>query len=1164
MLIGASMGAEDVDVYGPKLSGNDIMRIFPQKLTIAGKENVGVLQPWTDPRLEYCRKNNVIPFLSTKLDGYAAGLAYVKQQLINMPSWLRSRPGVVLWITERHEPEGDYGSKEPEGANAYKAAFKAFVDMLDTLEPALRAKIWVGPILTRTWTEKAGTNRNYDAYDPMSLGAKYGGNFFGVDMYHETGTASAVVKPSTIMAPASFVAKFKAYKFSSADSRPRIWPELGLIGMPEDTTGSARTAWIQGVHDEARKMRAGQPGWNQPWDMLGWIWWHQIGKATGQVRDVGEQRAFPLHVRSQPEPEKTYSVTDPASGETKTYWFAKIVELPGTPPLPLAKFNQIYAAEHSGVVAPDPIEPEPEPEPEPPAATPTWSYWVGATMKKADIAAYEARIPLNGMFRIFPNGSTDLPPDWDDARFAYARRSGAVPFCSSNIDGDASKFAAMRQWILNMPQWLRDRPGVVLYLTDRHEPENNFKQNAAAYLTNYRNWYNAVIRTLPADLRAKVAAGPVVTLQWIVNPNNGNGNYQQYDPGPADSDFYAIDMYMGSWKPGSSANATKVAEQYVDPVAFLAGVKGYRYNNSANDTRPRIFAELGSIGIPSDPTGAQRAAWINGVCAELDTWTPAEQGWKFLGFAWWNNQGTTSTTALSVIGTLRYFYLDSYQKNTGAPVAYADPLPLKAFNARAKAHYVPAPVPGDPGTPNQGAAALSAASNLVPALPGTPGPVIPPPVIVPPQRPLPDSAADPRLQAIYTVLVTDPYLRVLGSPLSGWTSMDITLRWKEPGSGQIVMPADPSLSARLPDGCRIVVLRRALGTQHTLLAGPMEKLLFEKSNGTDDNGGAGQYTINFVEDLAWLGARVTYPNPDRVPDAQLDDYWTYAGNPEQAMLKLVSEQAGRQALSARQVPALTVAPYSGLSDASVQIVGTTDVQPRSKFEKVTDVLRRICTQGANSLIPDAPVYHPDSLGFRTRQTTLDGAAVILFEPVRSRDLSRKVFFSFEKGNLQFLSHERSAASFNALVVGGGGDGSDAYVREALAQEPDAFSWGRFESFQSELGSEIQSNVRLQEVIDTAFAESLPSARLTINATDTPDQRFGIHYTTGDIVGYSPGPGLFESAPVQTVLIQVYASSGEVVSVTVGDQSARYDSPFIRRLRDLDRRLGHMERRGNRG
>lgn len=1133
MFIGATIGQEDIGFYEPLFPGNDIMRIFPsnQSLTDSGgtTKTVGVLPPWTDSRFAYCQRKGAMPFVSTKVDGWQAGLDYVKNQLLAMPSWI-----TTLYITDRHEPEDDLGTGTT-GQTAYKTNFTAFWNMINSLPATTRAKIKCGPIQTKTWTETSTSgkgNFDYSLYDPGV------GDFWGVDMYEPSGTSSAAVSPSTLTTPANFVKTFAAYKFSATDTRTRIWPELGLIGMPLDTDGSARANWLQGLYDIVKTWKVGNAGWTMPWSFGGFVWWNQEGKATGNVGTIGQRRDFPLDERT-------------VDANTAT----KIV-----PPKPLNQFNAIWADAH-GTTAPPPIGGDTGGTGTGgtgggttgggTGTTPVWTYWVGATMAKADLTTYgPGVIPRNGFMRIFPN-TDGLPPAWDDARFAYCQANGVVPFVSSNIDGDSTKFAAMQQWIINMPSWVTQ-----LLLTDRHEPENNFKNNPSAYITNYTAWYQNCIASLPAATRAKVMVGPVLTRQWIEGgATKGNGNYGQYDPGPSVSDFYGIDMYMDSWDP---ANPSNVAVAYKDPVQFLAGVKAYKYNSS--DTRPRIFPELGALGIPADPTGSARAAWINGLCTELDSWSQAAQGWKFLGFAWWNNVGTGGSS-LTPIGTARYFYLDKYQNSSGALTAYADPLPLKAFNTQTAKHYTATTGAGGTGTAGQGTVTLTARTALTASPLGTTATNIPPPVIVPPTSNIPASgpAAARALAAIYTILVTDPYLNVVGDPLGKWQQLQVTLRWKEPGSGQVIIPADAYVREQLQPGNRIVVLRRVLGTQHILISGPIEQLLWEKSDGSDDNAGVGKMTITFVDDLSWLGARVTYPNPDKLPEAQTADYWTYTGNPEQAMLQLVSTQAGPQALAARQVPKLYVAPYSGLAGSTtVQIVGTSDVNPREKFEKVTDVLRKICTLGANNNIPNSPVYHPDSLGFRVRQTTLGGDPILLFEPLRSRDLSGEVHFSFGKGNLKYFSYEIDAPSMTAVIVGGSGTGSEAFVREFVTPEPGNTAWGRFEGYSSESGNDTLD--QMQATANQAFADTLANSRLASNAADTPDQRYGIHYNVGDIVSIELAPGQFEIAPVQTVTVQTTPNAGEVVGITIGDQSARYDSPSIAKFRELDRRLARVERK----
>lgn len=320
MLIGATMNAADLPALAGQLAGNNIMRIFPVDTAVAGGKTGKVLPAWTDARFMYCKNVGAIPFVSTKVDGDPAALAYVKRQLMAMPDWVTQ-----LYITDRHEPEGDLSPQQ------FQANFTAFLAMITALPPALRERIRCGPVLTRTWTEQPGAGRAYDTYDPGN------GDFFGVDMYVQSGTAKTVVTPATIPSPADFTAGFRAYRKSPSDTRPRIWPEWGLIGMPDDTDGAARAAWIRGVY---RLVRAWGPD-TTGWLFLGMLWWNSPGKATGVVAQIGQRRDFPLSMRTVPAMAR--SGTAEATGVT----------LPGTPPAPVAAYNAIFAAE----------QPIPEPGP---------------------------------------------------------------------------------------------------------------------------------------------------------------------------------------------------------------------------------------------------------------------------------------------------------------------------------------------------------------------------------------------------------------------------------------------------------------------------------------------------------------------------------------------------------------------------------------------------------------------------------------------------------------------------------------------------------------------------------------------------------------------------------------------------------------------------------
>ncbi|MDI6099569.1 hypothetical protein QLQ12_13275 [Actinoplanes sp. NEAU-A12] len=319
MLIGASIAAENLAFYEPLFSGNDIMRIFPVDVTIGGAD-LKVLPRWSDSRLEYCRRKGTIPFLSCKVDGHAGGVERVRQQLEDMPAWIRDDPAMRVFITDRHEPEGDLAG----GPDAYRRNFARFLAMIDDLRPQIRDKVRCGPILTQTWTEnKKKGNFVYKTYDPGT------GDFFGVDCYVPAGSDKKVISPAALPAPAEFLKHVKAYEFGPADKRPRIFPELGVIGMPADTDGSARAAWLQGVHDEVSTWHPKAPGWQRRWSFLGWIWWNQRGKNTGRVAVIGGRRDFALDERTVDE-----------------HTVAKL-----NPPKPLNTFNAIWSAQRRPAVA---------------------------------------------------------------------------------------------------------------------------------------------------------------------------------------------------------------------------------------------------------------------------------------------------------------------------------------------------------------------------------------------------------------------------------------------------------------------------------------------------------------------------------------------------------------------------------------------------------------------------------------------------------------------------------------------------------------------------------------------------------------------------------------------------------------------------------------------
>jgi hypothetical protein len=378
----------------------------------------------------------------------------------------------------------------------------------------------------------------------------------------------------------------------------------------------------------------------------------------------------------------------------------------------------------------------------------------------------------------------------------------------------------------------------------------------------------------------------------------------------------------------------------------------------------------------------------------------------------------------------------------------------------------------------------------------------------------------------YTLLITDPDLVVVGDPIADWSSLDVTLRFNEPSSGLFTAPGYSPTRDQLLPGYRVVVIRDGA----ILMSGPIEKRTYERSD-DGENAGDGVITVDFADDFARIAARQAYPNPALIPEDQTTDTWTFTGNAEVGMRQLVNDAAGPGALTARQVPSLVLGSLAG--------VGGSITAKAEIMEPIGDVLRRMAADGGG-------------LGFRTRQV----GSQILFEVFDPPDVSDTVRFGFRLGNMQYLSYEVTAPKATTVIVGGQGEGADRFVLERTDAAAEA-AWGRYEMHVARPGSDPVAD--LQDDGDQALRENAETARLSSNVVDTADQMFGVHYTLGSVVSLETAPGDEVTDVVQTVHLQAWPTAGERVSAIVASQEALSDPTWVRRLRDMDRRVGRLER-----
>lgn len=378
----------------------------------------------------------------------------------------------------------------------------------------------------------------------------------------------------------------------------------------------------------------------------------------------------------------------------------------------------------------------------------------------------------------------------------------------------------------------------------------------------------------------------------------------------------------------------------------------------------------------------------------------------------------------------------------------------------------------------------------------------------------------------YLVLVTDQQLTVVGDPIACWTSIDVTLRFNEPGSGLVTMPGYPWIREQLAPGRRMVVIR----DQQILIAGPVEKWLYERSD-DGENAGDGILTVSFSDDLALVVARQTYPDPTLTPSTQVIDNWTFTGNAELALRALANLNAGPGALTARQLPKLALGTLAS--------VGTSVTASAERMEPLGDVMRRIAAAGGG-------------LGFRTRQE----GQQILFEVYQPLDKSSSVVFSFGAGSLKYVAYEVTAPTATAAIVGGQGDGADRFLIERI-NDGGQEAWGRMETLVNRPGNDPVAD--LNAAGDEALAEAAETARLPTTTADTAFQQYGIDYDLGTKVSVESWPGSMISDLVATVHLQAWPTSGEYVSTTVGSQAENSAPAWIQRMRAMDRRVGYLER-----
>jgi hypothetical protein len=382
-----------------------------------------------------------------------------------------------------------------------------------------------------------------------------------------------------------------------------------------------------------------------------------------------------------------------------------------------------------------------------------------------------------------------------------------------------------------------------------------------------------------------------------------------------------------------------------------------------------------------------------------------------------------------------------------------------------------------------------------------------------------------------TVVITGPDLKPLTDPITGVLGVDVTLKDNDVGSGSFTAPAYPRLLSAIAPGNRVRVDR--LG--QTFISGPIEKPgAYSWSASDPSTAGPGTVTVSFADNLVYLAWRLTYPDPTQPSTAQTAaEFWTVAAtNAETVMRNLVNLNAGPGALVARRIPGLVLGTVAGVGS---------NINISTRFQPITEVLRTAALAGG-------------TLQFRIVENS---ARQLVFNVAARRDLSHgpgAVRFSRSLGNLVALATDPDAPTATVAVVGGEGSGATRIVVERSTAA--AATWGRIETFVNQSG--VSDTTGLQMYGDAALLDAAEKVGLTATAIDEPGAAFGVNYQLGDLVGVDLATGAQFVAAVQSLSYKWTPDGGEVISPTIGGTDPHTDTPTVKAVRDMLRRLARLE------
>jgi hypothetical protein len=392
-----------------------------------------------------------------------------------------------------------------------------------------------------------------------------------------------------------------------------------------------------------------------------------------------------------------------------------------------------------------------------------------------------------------------------------------------------------------------------------------------------------------------------------------------------------------------------------------------------------------------------------------------------------------------------------------------------------------------------------------------------------------------------------------------WSKIDVTVRFNQVGAVTIDVPAADEVWDLITfdtDGSYLPNL--FLIDWHGVYQVPVIAESWNPVKSIDDSGNV-SYTITFAgaDCLSLLANRLVYRIPTTSWAAQGAGTTTVTDKAESLIKGLVSDNVVTAGETARRVPHFRIATdLTRGGTASYQMVtkdaATTDTVSATTGQTLMDMVRAVAAQ--------------TPIGVRVDM----GTGELVFDVYVPRDLSQKVVFSEQLGNLRSYSLSDATPTGNAILMQTGAT-SGAFVTANGAGATDP--WRRVEVYSDQTSTTDATQIALAQT--EALAQGAGAAKLGVTVADLPRVRFGADatgvqgYREGDIVAVDIRDGITYTDVVSAVQLTADASQQsytETVTPTIGtsdtdtstDQTAT--AKLAARVRQLEKQLLQVQKR----